>query len=328
MITLDFIKIIQSDSRKELFMITIENSHKTNFLNKLLKEDFRFTRSLKNIKKLNLSTSANNLENLFTHLTIVDTEIYTLDIYPKRISQEVTEEIQKSFPNIQINPKNANKIISIIQWPREKMIKAKKMVATPTIREYFCGIYNISEELTCSSADDRKDDLAVCSASFKIKEAFDNFVNGMDIHWAIDVGAAPGGWTGYLVNRNVRVAAVDPAEMNLPKDTEKWIHIPLMAQLAHSSLVEFHNEKYDLLVCDMNRQPIETCAILLPMSKFIKEGGYLIYTLKFPTHTSSKVAYTTYSKIKQILSQEWKDFTIYWLFANTTNERTVFARKR
>ena len=93
---------------------------------------------------------------------------------------------------------------------------------------------------------------------------------------AVDLGAAPGGWTWQLVRRSLRVIAVDNGPMN--------------AQLMASGLVEhlredgFHYQPakaVDWLVCDMVDQPRRVAARI---AHWLAQGWcrHAIFNLKLP----------------------------------------------
>ena len=93
---------------------------------------------------------------------------------------------------------------------------------------------------------------------------------------AVDLGAAPGGWTWQLVRRGLHVTAVDNG--------------PMDAALMHSGLVEHRREDgfrfrpaapVDWLVCDMVEQPSR---ILPLMGRWLARGDcrQAVFNLKLP----------------------------------------------
>lgn len=93
---------------------------------------------------------------------------------------------------------------------------------------------------------------------------------------AVDLGAAPGGWTWQLVRRGLRVTAVDNG--------------PMEEQLMASGLVEHlrvdgfrfrPRHSVDLLTCDMVEQPARIAAL---MARWLRRGDCraAIFNLKLP----------------------------------------------
>jgi 23S rRNA (cytidine2498-2'-O)-methyltransferase len=118
-------------------------------------------------------------------------------------------------------------------------------------------------------------------STLKLEEAFHFFLGeqprqlepGMT---AVDLGAAPGGWTWQLVKRSIRVTAVDNG--------------PMDQQLLESGIVEHIREDgfrfrpakpVDWLVCDMVEQPARIAKLV---AQWVAEGNcrYAMFNLKLP----------------------------------------------
>lgn len=93
---------------------------------------------------------------------------------------------------------------------------------------------------------------------------------------AVDLGAAPGGWTWQLVRRHIRVTAVDNGAMD--------------GRLLESGLVEHvradgfryrPKEAVDWMVCDIVEQPIRVAELA---AAWVAEGGcrHTVFNLKLP----------------------------------------------
>ncbi|CAN0036170.1 unnamed protein product [Pylaiella littoralis] len=66
-----------------------------------------------------------------------------------------------------------------------------------------------------SIIENNNEDSAVCRAFYKIKEVTSRAELSYGEDWtAIDIGAAPGGWTSFLASKCRRVLSVDPAELD------------------------------------------------------------------------------------------------------------------
>jgi hypothetical protein len=97
-------------------------------------------------------------------------------------------------------------------------------------------------------------------------------------HW-LELGACPGGMTSELLARRQRVTAIDRA--------------PLDKRLSGRPGLKFHLEDvaafepragttYDALLCDMNGPPEESIEQVIRLSKCLKPGGLVVFTLKMP----------------------------------------------
>lgn len=120
-------------------------------------------------------------------------------------------------------------------------------------------------------------------STLKLEEAWHWFIPKSD--WqakiesgrtAVDLGAAPGGWTWQLVNRNMFVTAVDNG--------------PMSAELMESGQVDHRREDaftfkpakpVDMLVCDVVEKPSQVTAL---MAKWAvnRWASVLIFNLKLP----------------------------------------------
>lgn len=120
-------------------------------------------------------------------------------------------------------------------------------------------------------------------STLKLAEAFMEFVGGQNAsqrlragQTAVDLGAAPGGWTWQLAEREIHVTAVD----NGPMDKA------LMAggMVEHLRADAFHwrpKRAVDWLVCDMVEKPARVAALIgeWAAAKLCKEA---IFNLKLP----------------------------------------------
>ncbi|MHA7879198.1 MAG: 23S rRNA (cytidine(2498)-2'-O)-methyltransferase RlmM [Saccharospirillum sp.] len=119
-------------------------------------------------------------------------------------------------------------------------------------------------------------------STLKLEEAFRVFLGAhwrdhlQPTHTAVDLGAAPGGWTWQLVNQSVSVAAIDNG--------------PMDAALMATGLVEHHRADgftwqpeytVDWLVCDMVEQPDK---VLRRILHWLQQGWarQCVFNLKLP----------------------------------------------
>jgi len=123
----------------------------------------------------------------------------------------------------------------------------------------------------------RREEGLISRAAFKLLEAeqtfglpFERFTN------ALDLGAAPGGWTSVLLERGLRVTAVDPAGMD-----ESLAGHPRLRHLRQNAAdVAFAPGTFDLLVCDMSWDPHHTARIVKQIAPALSAGASVIVTLK------------------------------------------------
>lgn len=123
----------------------------------------------------------------------------------------------------------------------------------------------------------RKEDGLISRAAFKLLEAERAFELPLDqFSNALDLGAAPGGWTSVLLDRGLKVTAVDTAEM----DPSLELHPRLRHMRRNAADISFAPGSFDLLVSDMSWDPKRTCRLVSALAPAMLAGGSGIITLK------------------------------------------------
>jgi len=148
--------------------------------------------------------------------------------------------------------------------------------------EYFLGFSRSTDNLN-SHCDEyrvmaRAGEVAVSRAENKLKEAIHKFgVKVTGAGNALDIGAAPGGWSNVLASYGFEVFAVDPGELHKSLYENKKIR----HYRDRIENVRFE-ESFELVVCDMNTDPQITAEIMVGLSEKLAEEGLAIITLKLP----------------------------------------------
>lgn len=97
-------------------------------------------------------------------------------------------------------------------------------------------------------------------------------------HW-IELGACPGGMTSELLARKQRVTAIDRAPLDPRLDGRPGLRFVLEDVAAFEPRT---HTTYDALLCDMNGPPEESIEQVIRLSRFLKKGGLIVFTLKVP----------------------------------------------
>lgn len=128
----------------------------------------------------------------------------------------------------------------------------------------------------------RRDDERISRAEFKLEEALEQFgITLPKMGLALDLGAAPGGWTRILRKNipDMPVIAVDPAELDsrLSKD---W-SVRYERTWADKYLRKIdQNQRFDIIVNDMRLDATDSAELLLQYAPFLRYGGDAIMTIK------------------------------------------------
>jgi 23S rRNA (cytidine2498-2'-O)-methyltransferase len=119
-------------------------------------------------------------------------------------------------------------------------------------------------------------------STLKLAEAFVTFLGDREPEVlragmrAVDLGAAPGGWTWQLAHRGLRVTAVDngPLKGDLLDD-------PLVTHLRADGLAYLPKRPVDWMVCDIVEQPSRIAGLV---ARWLGEGHarHAVFNLKLP----------------------------------------------
>lgn len=142
---------------------------------------------------------------------------------------------------------------------------------------------------------------------------------------ALDVGAAPGGWTAQLANRMNLVVAIDPAELH--PDVQAFANVIHIRKKTQDAMVEIASalgtRQADILVCDANKHPLDVMNMLHPLFPILRPGALFILTLKFRGKGREKLG--TENTMRSILGAGFGNVKLLHLFANTQWERMLVA---
>lgn len=123
----------------------------------------------------------------------------------------------------------------------------------------------------------RKEDGQISRAKFKLMEAEKEFaIPFYSFRNAVDIGASPGGWTSFLLERGLKVTAVDPALMHESLRN----HPGLKILRKNAGEVKFRENEFDLLVCDMSWSPKLMAKLVTGLLHSLTPGGTAVVTVK------------------------------------------------
>jgi 23S rRNA (cytidine2498-2'-O)-methyltransferase len=97
-------------------------------------------------------------------------------------------------------------------------------------------------------------------------------------HW-LELGACPGGMTSELLARGLKVTAIDRAPLDPRLRGREGL------TFVHDDVVRFvppSGVTYDALLDDMNGPSEESMGQVIRLSRFLKAGGLVVFTLKVP----------------------------------------------
>jgi 23S rRNA (cytidine2498-2'-O)-methyltransferase len=166
----------------------------------------------------------------------------------------------------------------------------------------------------------RREEGQISRAEFKLLEALDVFKLRLpEAGAALDLGAAPGGWTRLLIRQGLRVVAVDPADLHPALEQETGVdHVRKLAQDYLPGL----KGSFDVVLNDMRVDAVESAWLMRMAIDVLKPGGWALMTLKLPKHNLIE----TMTEALEVLRVEYTIIGVRQLFHNRS-EVTVALRR-
>ena len=120
----------------------------------------------------------------------------------------------------------------------------------------------------------------ISRAEFKLLEALEVFAIELPSRGrALDLGAAPGGWTRVLRQKEQYVTAVDPAWLHASLQKDKGVrHLRLTAE----EYLEQYPDTYDVIVNDMRLDARDSARLMGEYGRYLYPHGLALITLKLP----------------------------------------------
>ncbi|MCP4418841.1 MAG: 50S rRNA methyltransferase, partial [Chloroflexi bacterium] len=120
----------------------------------------------------------------------------------------------------------------------------------------------------------------ISRAEFKLLEALEAFKIELPPRGrALDLGAAPGGWTRVLRQKEQYVTAVDPAWLHPSLQTDKNVrHLRLTAE----EYLKDDPDRYDVIINDMRLDARDSARLMVAYGRYLYPHGLAIITLKLP----------------------------------------------
>jgi 23S rRNA (cytidine2498-2'-O)-methyltransferase len=165
----------------------------------------------------------------------------------------------------------------------------------------------------------------ISRAEFKLLEALEVFGVTLPVQgWALDLGAAPGGWTRLLLDAGLRVVAVDPATLD-PRLARRP-HLEHYRGYAKTYLEEStkQRKRFDVIANDMRMDAREAARLLVQAHRCLQASGFVISTLKLPHATRAIDPLETLKEALSILRKCYAIVQARQLFHNR-QEVTVIA---
>lgn len=160
----------------------------------------------------------------------------------------------------------------------------------------------------------------VSRSEFKLLEALELFGVTLPEHGvALDLGAAPGGWTRLLRAAGQYVTAVDPAELDPRVASDAGVRYK---RLTAEVYLRHDSDQFDLIVNDMRMDARDSARLMVKYAPRLYMSGLAIMTLKLPAIGRSAVLEEAFT----ILRRAWVITHARQLFHNRS-EITVALKR-
>ena len=145
----------------------------------------------------------------------------------------------------------------------------------------------------------------ISRSEFKLLEALELFAIVLpERGTALDLGAAPGGWTRILRQLGQYVTAVDPGSLDPRLDSDKGVrHRRMTAQ----EFLREEPDRFDIIVNDMRMDAAESARLMVNFASRIYRHGVAIMTIKLP---EGEDAIATRARVDAALETLRKAFTV------------------
>jgi 23S rRNA (cytidine2498-2'-O)-methyltransferase len=168
----------------------------------------------------------------------------------------------------------------------------------------------------------------ISRAEFKLLEALEVFGVTLPAHGrALDLGAAPGGWTRLLLEASMSVVAVDPAQLD-PR-LRRYPHLEHYHGYAEAYLEDAikRHRSFDVITNDMRMDAREAARLLVQAGKCLRQDGFIISTFKLPHATQEIDPLKNLRAALSLLQKHFRIVQVHQLFHNRQEVTVIAARQ-
>jgi 23S rRNA (cytidine2498-2'-O)-methyltransferase len=165
----------------------------------------------------------------------------------------------------------------------------------------------------------KKSENDISRAKYKLMEAIEVFKIDMgSFSSALDLGAAPGGWTSVLLEYGLQVTAVDTGDMD--DRLKRYPNFKFIK--GNASELELEKNSFDLITSDISWNPKNTARLINGAAVYLKSGGTAVVTLKLMGDKVRK----TIKEVAALYKEVFEIIEVKQLFHNR-EEVTLYLKK-
>jgi 23S rRNA (cytidine2498-2'-O)-methyltransferase len=167
----------------------------------------------------------------------------------------------------------------------------------------------------------------ISRAEFKLLEALEVFGVSLPAGGrALDLGSAPGGWTRLLLEAEMQVVAVDPAQLDPRLKGQR--HLEYYQGYAETYLEDAlrKHKTFDVIANDMRMDARDAARLLVKAGNCLRPDGFILSTLKLPHATRNIDPLKTLREALSILRKQFRIVEARQLFHNRQEVTVVAAQ--
>jgi 23S rRNA (cytidine2498-2'-O)-methyltransferase len=226
---------------------------------------------------------------------------------PFEVNTAVAQSIQQ-HSSAPLNVRAPVQILSIVVT--QELAYAGVSLAVQNLSDWAGGVRRFAREPG-----------QISRAEFKLLEVLEWFRLELPPRGvALDLGAAPGGWTRVLRQHEQYVTAVDPAALHPSLQTDKNVrHLRMTAE----TYLKQEPDLYDVIVNDMRLDARDSARLMVAFAPYLRPHGWALMTLKLPEGVRPSLIEHTFT----ILQQAYTIVAARQLFHNR-HEITVYLKPK
>lgn len=138
----------------------------------------------------------------------------------------------------------------------------------------------------------------ISRAEFKLLEAIEVFGIEMPAHGvALDLGAAPGGWTRVLRRAGQYVTAIDPGDLDARLRGDPGVR---HRRMTAEQYLQSDPDAFDIIVNDMRMDARDSARMMAAYAKLLYPHGWALMTVKLPEHDRQPVLEQTFAILRPV----------------------------
>ncbi len=216
----------------------------------------------------------------------------------------------RTFPHVEIKPYAVNQILADAGTEQFGLVldvrRPQQVISVLTRSEageppiFYLGASRVQDNLSNWAGGMRRfarEEGQISRAEFKLLEALEVFGLALPPRGtALDLGAAPGGWTRVLRKLEQYVTAVDPGELDPRLAQDRGVRHKRMTAEAY---LADDPDSFDVIVNDMRMDARDSARLMVRYAELLYPHGWALMTVKLPEQRREPVLDRTFAILRE-----------------------------